>query len=478
MLFNTLQYGGFLFALVLIQQALPHRHRPWLLLLASYLFYASWNALFLPLILALTGVNYVFGLGLARRSGRASANGVLVAAVGLDLAVLGFFKYANFARQSLAPALGLLGLEMRPEPLPIIAPLGISFFVFEFIHYLVDVRRGGPPVRSLRDFALFCSFFPTQIAGPIKRYQQFVPQIERHPPLDAARAGGGLELLAIGLFKKVAVADNLAPLVAAGFRKAAPGSVGPSAGDAWLVVLAFAMQIYLDFSAYTDMARGSALLLGYDVPENFRRPYLSSSVAEFWRRWHISLSSWLRDYVYIPLGGGRRARDRNLLVTMILGGLWHGANWTFVLWGGLHGLVLVVSRHLEAWRPQARARGKLLGWAVTMVVVCVGWVFFRATTFAHAVVMLGAMAGGRSGAAGSLLETERWFVMAVVAGTLAVELAVESREPIRAWVQQTSGGRALTAGLSVLRPALYVMLMVLTLIMKPSAAPPFIYFRF
>jgi D-alanyl-lipoteichoic acid acyltransferase DltB (MBOAT superfamily) len=481
MLFNTLEYACFLLVVVLVHHFLPARHQPWLLLLASYVFYARWNAVFLPLVVGLTVLNYALALGLARLAAGARASAALAAGVALNLAVLAYFKYAGFILRTATQALGAMGVARAPAPFSILVPLGISFYVFEFIHYLVDVGRGRPPVRSLLRFALFAAFFPTQIAGPIKRYEQFVPQIDQHPHLDRARAGAGLRLLLSGLFKKAALADNLAPVVAVGFARVAPGNVGLGMSEAWLVVLAFAMQIYWDFSGYTDMGRGSAILLGYDVPENFRRPYLATNVADFWRRWHISLSSWLRDYVYIPLGGRRRSRYRNLFLTMLLGGLWHGANWTFVVWGGLHGALLAAYRRWTPSRPPAppadpamrsrpsRAGRAVIGWALTMTAVCVAWVFFRAPSLGDGLAMLGAMAGGHSGGARALSQIEHWFVVIVVVGGLAVELAAE--RPLRWGPRWAAGGRAL-------RPAFYVLLLILTLLMKPDSEPPFIYFRF
>lgn len=221
-------------------------------------------------------------------------------------------------------------------PITPLLPLGISFFVFEFIHYQVDINRGSVPVKNWLEFSIFGAFFPTQIAGPIKRYEDFVPQLNRQPSFSLPRIGEGLKYILWGLFKKVVLADNLAPLVAIGFGQAVGGAGGNaslSSGDAWLTVLAFTLQIYFDFSGYTDMGRGSAMLLGFNLPENFKFPYLAANISDFWRRWHITLSGWLRDYIYIPLGGNRKGRYRNLLITMVLGGLWHGANWTFIIWG-------------------------------------------------------------------------------------------------------------------------------------------------
>lgn len=488
MIFNSLRYACFLPVVVLAYYQLPVRFRPWLLLLASYLFYASWNAAFLFLILALTLANYTIGLLLQRLRGRPSLTTLLmVLGITLNLGVLGYYKYTFFLLESVTAALGWAGVVVVPPQLSIILPLGISFFIFEFIHYLVDVQKGQPPVKSLLTFAVFAAFFPTQIAGPIKRFEYFIPQVERPAPFDWFRLGAGLRLVLIGLFKKVALADNLAPVVLAGFQHIAPGTTPPVVFDAWLAVLAFAMQIYFDFSAYTDIGRGSALMLGFTIPENFMRPYLAGTISEFWRRWHISLSSWLRDYLYIPLGGSRKARYRNLFLTMLIGGLWHGANWTFVFWGALHGLFLVLYWRFKQtqrrdWTGPAHPVWRSIygagGWGLTFLVVCIGWVFFRAADLHQALTMLGAMAGYFRGTEPMLMNSQRLFILLVVAGSFAVDLLAEHRQRLLALLQRVRGGMYVATGLRELQPILYALLITLTLIMKPGEGAPFIYFRF
>lgn len=489
MLFNSLQYAIFLPVVVALYYVCPKPFRAGLVLVASYLFYASWNPVYLILIIALTLFNYLTGLGIDRLGGRTRVAGaVLALGIGVDLAVLGFYKYTDFALRNLAAALSWTGRGVELSPPSIILPLGLSFFTFEFIHYLVDLYRGQKAVRSLVEFAVFAAFFPTQIAGPIKRFEDFIPQLERLPPFSWTRFGAGARLIVVGLFKKVALADNLAPIVTFGFEQFGPGQglLGP--GDTWLVVVGFALQIYFDFSGYTDMGRGSALLLGFTVPENFHRPYLGSSISEFWRRWHISLSSWLRDYLYIPLGGNRRGRARNLLLTMVLGGLWHGANWTFVIWGAYHGLLLVAYWQWRSrWPARSEARGgpghlaRLIGGiAVTGVLVCVGWVFFRAPTVEQAIVMIGTMFGWGADAAGRLLASQRVIVLAILVGLVAVESAQEMRA--RHWKLVPFPRGRFPLALPAWRPELeaigYVALFALTLIVQPPTNPPFIYFQF
>src|SRR5438874_2260115 len=286
------------------------------MLVASYVFYASWSVPYAAMIFGLVVMNYVFGLILGRATQRRKA--VLAAFIGVDLAVLAIFKYFDFGLSSLAGGTNwLLGSSWNPPLLRLVLPLGISFFTFEFIHYLVDISRGAVAVHSFSKFHVFAAFFPTQIAGPIKRFQDFVPSLVTLGRFDPALAREGLWLIGRGLGKKVLLADRLAPIATAGFSTASGGAMGT--GEAWLTALAFWLQIYFDFSGYTDIARGSAALFGFRIPINFDAPYLATSLTDFWHRWHISLSTWLRDYVYIPLGGSRVTKPvvvRNLLITM------------------------------------------------------------------------------------------------------------------------------------------------------------------
>ena len=478
MKFNTLEYLVFLPLVAMLCHASPRGVKLPLLLVASYVFYASWNPWFLILIIGLTLANYAIGLGLAARRGNAA---IFWLGIAVNLSTLGVFKYSAFIAANVAALSRLAGLHLPVPSFSSVSPLGISFFVFEFVHYLADVKKGEPVVRSPLKFALFAAFFPTQIAGPIKRFESFIPQLDALKLPSAAMAMRGARLVVLGLFKKAAVADNLARIANNGFAQAVPGMDTLHCSEAWIGVLAFAFQIYFDFSGYTDIGRGSALLLGFDVPENFARPYLATSVSEFWRRWHISLSTWLRDYLYIPLGGGRRARYRNLLLTMVLGGLWHGANWTFVAWGALHGCFLVVHRVWEktgagVLSPSQRAHVvfKITSWALTFGAVCFAWVPFRAKTMAETGAMWKAMFGLGSGRAAFTSPSERLFVLAVVLLTLAIEVSIgvaARRAAIR-------GTDAFARSLSWLEPAGWVALAALTLVAMPSGATTFIYFQF
>jgi alginate O-acetyltransferase complex protein AlgI len=472
MIFNSLEYAVFLPLVVLAHRVAPAGWRAPLLLGASYVFYAAWNPSFLPLILVMTLGNGLLGIAFEqRRLAERSNKPLLVLGIAANLGVLGFYKYLLFAIDSGTRILSLVHLSAEVPRVAPYLPLGISFFTFEFIHYLVDVYRGGPAIRSPVKFALFASFFPTQIAGPIKRYEQFVPQIDCPIPLDWDRLGLGTSLIVRGLFKKMALADNLAPIANTGFSDALSAGLNPA--DAWLSVIAFAFQIYFDFSGYTDIGRGSAVLLGYFVPENFQHPYLARNVAEFWHRWHISLSTWLRDYLYIPLGGNRSHPYRNLMLTMALGGLWHGASTTYIAWGVLNGTYLCVYRlisgHARRKASSPGGVGAVAGWALTFVLMCIGWVFFRATNTTHALLMLLSMCGLYAAQPGVLLATQRLLVMIIAVGTLAVELVCELGLRMPQMVR---------AGSMALRPVVYFALFALAVVLQPNDAPRFIYFQF
>ncbi len=361
------------------------------LLIASCYFYMSWNPWLISLILFSASVDYLVALRLQQVTRPGVRRFLLVLSVSTNLGLLACFKYANFFLDSTTGALGLFGFEVRKPVLEIILPLGISFYTFETISYIVDVYQGKiKPVRNLLDYALYIMFFPHLIAGPIVRPRDFLPQLRRWKRWNWDRMQLGAQFFLIGLFKKAVIADHLATV-------ADPIFADPSAWATpavWLGVLCYAGQIYCDFSGYSDMAVGLAHTLGFRLPNNFNMPYFAANITEFWRRWHMSLSSWLRDYLYIPLGGnrfGEWATYRNLLLTMLLGGLWHGASWTFVAWGLFHGLLLALHRALKlpAWLRTAAFRPLcVLG---TFLAVCVGWVFFRAQTFADAGVILARM---------------------------------------------------------------------------------------
>jgi D-alanyl-lipoteichoic acid acyltransferase DltB (MBOAT superfamily) len=397
MLFNSLEYLLFLPAVVFANFLLPPRLRWILLLLASYLFYACWKAEYLVLIIASTLVDYVAALRMpvAATPGRRRAwLGISLAA---NLGLLFTFKYFNFFNESIRILVTSIGLPYEIPSLDVLLPVGISFYTFQTLSYTVDVYRGQrEPERHLGRFALYVAFFPQLVAGPIERSTRLLPQLWRETRFDWERTLRGIQLILWGLFKKLVVADRLAVYVDAVYRS--PEEV--SGAPLLIATYFFAFQIYCDFSGYSDIAIGSASILGYDLMENFRRPYFSRSIAEFWRRWHISLSSWFRDYVYLPLGGNRVAPRRwqaNLMIVFLVSGLWHGASWTFVAWGALHGGYLVLSvatRDIRARladvtgllrHPRLMAAVQIF---TTFHLVLLGWVFFRARSLGDAVYVL------------------------------------------------------------------------------------------
>src|SRR3984893_13541765 len=365
---------------------------------ASLVFYGAWRPIYLLLLLALIAVNFSLGL---RMEDPLRRRAIGTFGVVLNLALLCYFKYTNFIFDSVNTLTG--------APLPffnIVLPLGISFFTFQQIAYLVDVMRGAKVERDIVSYTLFVSFFPHLIAGPLVHHAEMIPQFKRgRTSRSSVLAARGLAIFAAGLFKKVVIADNLAQFVSPVFAHLdAGGSVTTS--WAWLATSAYTLQIYFDFSGYSDMAIGLALLFGIRLPVNFRSPYRAGSIIEFWRRWHITLSRFLRDYLYIPLGGNRLGEQRryiNLMVTMLLGGLWHGAGWNFLVWGGLHGVYLGINHLWREWRggnahvPAAGWAAKGFCWAITFFAVVVAWVFFRARTMAGAWQMLGGLFGFEAG---------------------------------------------------------------------------------
>lgn len=397
----------------------------------SLFFYAWWDVRFLPLILFSMGVNYAIGKRLALQP----RTWLLSFGIAVNLAVLGWFKYYNFFVINLR----LIGIDELPF-LAIVLPLGISFFTFQQISFLVDVYRGGERPRSLVEYAFFVSFFPQLIAGPIVRWSEMAPQLAAwRPRITSAELAPGLTLFAIGLGKKVLFADSVAVYATPVFDMAATGAaVAPLL--AWQAALAYAMQIYFDFSGYSDMAIGLALMVGIHLPINFASPYRAASIIEFWRRWHMTLSRFLRDYLYIPLGGRRGGSFRqsgNLLVVMLLGGLWHGAGFTFVLWGLMHGLMLLVNhvfRHIAGDRvPISGLSGTVWragGWALTFLAVTSAWVVFRAADLDAALVLLGAMAGIVPEAADSGAAPADLVGWLLVGALLAVSLLAPSSHRI------------------------------------------------
>ncbi|GMV82550.1 MAG: O-acyltransferase [Planctomycetota bacterium] len=410
MLFNSFTFWIFFSVLFSLYGVLSHRAQNLLLLVGSYLFYGWWDWRFLSLMVFSSVVDYAMGLKIADSPDSPHRKKWLWISMVVNLGLLGFFKYFNFFVDSTVGMLGALGFEAHRPTLEIVLPVGISFYTFQTMSYTIDVYRGSlKPARNFWDFALFVSFFPQLVAGPIERASNLLPQVEQPRRMTWEGWCEGAALIVIGLFKKVAVADTLAPMAELAFH--APERC--SGATLLWGLYAFSIQIYADFSGYSDMARGLARMMGFNLMENFQQPYFSASITEFWRRWHISLSTWLRDYLYIPLGGNRGGPAmgyRNLMLTMTLGGLWHGASWAFVVWGVLHGLYLAVhKRILGGTKPMdippkdtfARFAVYLVKVLITFHLVALTWIFFRAGTFAHAFDYLSGILTWRGALAGS-----------------------------------------------------------------------------
>lgn len=369
------------------------------LVLSSLVFYGYWNPVYLLLLISLILFNFIIASEIiARRLHQTRvARAIMIVGIAANLSVLGYFKYANFFVDSLNSI-----FAANIAIASIILPLGISFFIFQKIAFIVDAYRGRIERLNILDFSLFVSFFPQLIAGPIVHHSEVMSQFHRRGPTPGHYIVQGISIFAIGLAKKVLLADTAALYATPAFEAASNGVV-LDATSAWCAALAYTTQLYFDFSGYCDMAIGAALMFGIRLPVNFASPYKASSIIEFWRRWHITLSRFLRDYLYIPLGGNRYGRGRrylNLMLTMLLGGLWHGAGWTFLIWGALHGTYLVINhawRSIRArlsWMPRKiGAIEQCLGYSLTFLAVVVGWVFFRATNTETAVALLRSMAG-------------------------------------------------------------------------------------
>jgi D-alanyl-lipoteichoic acid acyltransferase DltB (MBOAT superfamily) len=402
MLFNSLTFVVF-FALVVSAywSIRSWKARKNLLVVASYIFYGAWNPPFAALLFSTTAMDFWLGSRIARAKGRHSRRGWLVASVCMNLSMLGFFKYGNFLLQNFQWLLARIGIVYQPPHLDILLPVGISFYTFHSLSYTLDIYRGVlQPTKSLRDFVLAVSFFPQLVAGPIVRAGDFLPQLVTAPGLRLGQFLWGLLLMTLGLFEKIVLADTML----SGSADRIFDYAGPLVAlDSWLGVMAFAGQIFFDFAGYSICAIGAALCLGFHLKDNFRFPYAAIGFSDFWRRWHISLSTFLRDYLYIPLGGNQVRPVRaaiNLVIVMFLGGLWHGAAWTFVVWGLLHGFYLVIERVIrvvfenKAWANNLATR--VLAGVATYTAVCIAWVFFRASDFTIASRMLRGMFGGHA----------------------------------------------------------------------------------
>ncbi len=455
---------------------------------ASLAFYGWWNPSYLGLIVASVAGNYTLARVLAGASAECAKSWWLAVGVVANLGLLGYFKYANFFVENVNWA---LGTEWQLDS--IVLPLAISFFTFQQVAYLVDVRRAGTCERSLLRYCLFVTFFPQFIAGPIVHHREMLPQLVKPSTLvpSARHLAIGVTIFTLGLFKKVVIADSVA-LVANSVFGAAEAGRPLDVYDAWLGALAYALQIYFDFSGYSDMAIGLGRLFGVRLPLNFAAPYKASNIIDFWRRWHITLSRFLRDYLYIPLGGNRKGRFRrfiNVMLTMLIGGLWHGAAWNFVLWGGLHGGYLVANHAWQRLVPPSPAAGnrkvrRALGWCLTFFAVVVAWVPFRAKTLEAAWAIWGSMFGTYG-----VLRAERPLVEAPnalpIVGLIVLSLVLPATHEFLARYRPALGADALNAPkfrLFVWRPttawAFVSLLLFLASVAMMQRTTEFLYFQF
>jgi len=387
MLFNTLEFSVFFAIVLALYYLLPHRAQNFMLLAASYFFYACWDWRFVSLILISTAVDFYVGAWLHKCQDARRRKVILFWSILFNLGFLGFFKYFNFFADSLHTLMATIGFAIHPATLKVILPVGISFYTFQSMSYTLDIyRKEFEPTKSLGDFALSVAFFPHMVAGPIQRARSLIDQVEQPREITREGIAEGGHLIVWGLFKKMVIADNLSLTVDNIF---ASGTYTTSA--VILGALGFALQIYCDFSGYTDIARGAARLLGFNLMLNFNLPYFARNPQDFWRRWHISLSTWLRDYLYFSLDGNRDGEGRtyrNLMITMVLGGLWHGASWTFVIWGFYHGSLLCLHRLATRFLPLPMPQGRLgqtvwqwLSIVIMFAFTLYGWLIFRAADF-------------------------------------------------------------------------------------------------
>lgn len=439
---------------------MPMRGRSALILAFSYAFYAWWRPDFLGLLVGVTVVSYAIALAIGAAPDKATKYRYLTLGVVLNLAALAYFKYANFGVETFNALLVAAGFQAMPWS-HVLLPIGLSFYIFHAISYLVDIyREEAPPARNLIDFAAFIALFPHLVAGPVLRYHLLAQQFGNRVH-SMERFSRGCVIFMVGFCKKVLIADSVAPLADAAFALS-----NPSFADAWLGAVAYTVQLFFDFSGYTDMAIGLALMIGFVFPENFNDPYTSKSITEFWKRWHMSLSSWLREYLYIALGGNRKGKVRtyiNLFLTMLLGGLWHGANFTFVIWGAWHGGILAVERYLEERFGPSRLPA-VVRVAKTMLLVIIGWVFFRAADVTGAMRMFKGMAGLQGF---GITDAMSWQVVPERLLVLAIGIALVYAMP---WLRARRG--------SVLRYALIPLFVWAVATLSSQSFTPFLYFQF
>ena len=474
MLFNSFSYAWFLPAVFAVYWLIPDKYRWLLILLSSYYFYMSWNPKYVVLILGITIVSYAAALMLEKIDTQPQRRIIVIITSLICFSVLFVFKYYNWFTSSLASFLSHFSLNINPVTLNFILPVGISFYTFQTLSYVIDVYR--KEIKAERDFgtyAAFVSFFPQLVAGPIERANNLLPQIKSEKKFDSKTAEYGLKLIAWGLFKKTCIADRIAPHVDLVYNSLYTSSTN----DLLFAVLGFSIQIYCDFSGYSDIAIGSAKLLGINLSTNFSSPYYSASIKEFWSRWHISLSSWFRDYLYIPLGGNRCTnlrRSINLFITFLISGLWHGASWTFVVWGGIHGLGQIIENYLNCFirRVKPYRIVRILSVIIVFTFCNLAWVFFRAESLNDAVFILSHLALGFSHKKQFVTSGLNLYELLKI-GLLLLALGLfdlkNKKEDAISWISEKN---------VIIRWTVYTALVFLLFLFAKTDDNAFIYFQF
>lgn len=473
MLFNSFTFWIFFAVVILFYRYLPHRGQNRMLLIASYIFYGYWDYRYLSLIFISTVIDYFVANAIHANNEQKTRRKLLTISIAANLGMLGFFKYFNFFISEMSEILTFIGLPVSMPVLNIVLPVGISFYTFQTMSYTIDVyRRKTVPTSHFLDFALYVSFFPQLVAGPIERSYSLLPQIlEKRPQIKENFIEGTYHVL-IGLFKKVVIADNMAPIVNSIFSRPVSELTGP---EILVGVYAFAFQIYGDFSGYSSIAQGIARWMGFKLSWNFKMPYFAANPSDFWQRWHITLSSWLRDYLYIPLGGNRFGHLltlRNLMLTMLLGGLWHGAGWTFIAWGFYHGLLLILYRLFEfkqegiSRRVMQHRFAKSLRVILFFHLICLSWLLFRAESMPQALDMLILM--------GTNFEVNNFtvYTLAMIiffAGPLML---------LEYWIEKSGDLLKVVNSSWVIRSCVYSYFIVMIWIFPPLSNQMFIYFQF
>lgn len=477
MLFNSLQFAIFLPIVFALYWLIPHKFRWALLLAASYYFYMGWNPKYLLLIIFTTAVSYFAALMIEKTEEVKKKKIVLTSAIVICLGVLFFFKYFNFASESVAKLLSLFTIQVNPVTLKVLLPVGISFYTFQTLSYVIDVYKGEVGAeKHFGKYATFISFFPQLVAGPIERTNNLLPQIKKEQKFDYEKATYGVKLMAWGFFKKMVIADNISMYISKAYE-----NPGEYTGFFFVIaMLLFSIQIYCDFSGYSDIAIGTAKLMGIDIMTNFKSPYFSQSIKEFWSRWHISLSTWFRDYVYIPLGGNRVKKGRhflNLLVTFIVSGLWHGANFTFIVWGAIHGLLQVIENILKISSKRLKGMKGIVKTIVVFALCTFAWVFFASKSLGDSLYIFRHMLDGISNPVAYIHEG---FKNAAIPRVREIELLFSIALLFIYDFFSLKGDciKMISKKNAVVRNLIYVSLLIIIILLRATQPAEFVYFQF